>query len=54
LLEDLDPQERMGDLFRALSSGQLLVPYRFLYFEFDSYCIDDYAEERNFIKVNIS
>jgi hypothetical protein len=54
LLEDLDPQERMGDLFRALSSGQLLVPHRFVYFEFDSYCIDDYAEERNFIKVNIS
>ena len=53
LLEDLDPQERMGDLFRALSSGQLLVP-SFVYFEFDSYCIDDYAEERNFIKVNIS
>nr|CAH0105207.1 unnamed protein product [Daphnia galeata] len=42
----------MGDLFRALSSGQLLVPHRFVYFEFDSYCIDDYAEERNFIKAS--
>jgi hypothetical protein len=53
-LDSLDPQQSMGDLFRPLSSGQLLVPHRFVYFEFDSYCIDDYAEERNFIKVKIS
>jgi hypothetical protein len=54
LLDALNPQESMIDFFRALSSGHLLVPHRFVYFEFDSYCIDDYAEERNFIKVNIS
>ena len=53
LLDYLGPQQRMGDLFRALSSGKLLVP-SFVYFEFDSYCIDDYAEGRNRIKVKIS
>ena len=53
-LDSLDPQQSMIDFFRALSSGQLIVPHRFVYFEFDSYCIDDYAEERNFIKVKIS
>ena len=29
LLDALNPQESMIDLFRALSSGQLLVPHRF-------------------------
>nr|CAH0105205.1 unnamed protein product [Daphnia galeata] len=52
LLDALYPQESMRDLFRALSSGQLLVPNRFVFFEFDSYCIDDYAEERNFSKAS--
>jgi hypothetical protein len=51
LLDALNPQESMIDLFRVLSSSQLLVPHRFVYFEFDSYCIDDYAEESNFSMV---
>ncbi|XP_046656019.1 uncharacterized protein LOC124349451 isoform X2 [Daphnia pulicaria] len=47
----LEPELRMGDLFYALSSGQLLVPHQFYFLEFDSYCIEDYADERNVTKV---
>jgi hypothetical protein len=49
----LEPELRMGDLFYALSSGQLLVPHQFYFLEFDSYCIEDYADERNVTKVII-
>jgi hypothetical protein len=44
----LEPELRMGDLFYALSSGQLLVPHQFYFLEFDSYCIEDFARERDF------
>ncbi len=51
ILNYYKPWIRMGDVFYALSSGQLLVPHRFLMVEYDRYCIDDYTEERSFTKV---
>jgi hypothetical protein len=50
-LHVLDPQQSMGDLFRSFTSGQLLVPHLFAFYNFDSYCIEDYADERNFSMV---
>jgi hypothetical protein len=51
LVDRLKPEKWMADLFYALSSGQLIVPHKFQFLEFDSYCLEDYAEERDFKKV---
>lgn len=53
VLDFLDPDKYIVDLFYVLSSGHLLVPHRFQFFEFDSYCIEDHTEDGNFKMVNI-
>ncbi len=47
-LEELEPEQKMGDVFYALSSGDLLVPHQFIFLKFDDYCIEDYANEEDF------
>lgn len=50
----LEPDLLYADKFFALESGQLLVPHRFWFFQSEDYCIEEFFEDKHFIKVNQS